>query len=140
MGRLWRNAAAALGIGLIIQGTATHNDDHFPFAPMSMYAFRTDPNGAIDSYYLEADTEAGRRIKVPMRSGVGIARAELEGQLPKITADPSLLQSIAEAQRRLQPSLPHYTHVYVMRDRIVLKDGAEDREVTEQLTDWQVRR
>ncbi|MCF2529017.1 hypothetical protein [Yinghuangia soli] len=138
--RWWRGLAAALGIALIVHGSLLGNDDQFPFAPMSMFAFRTDPNGNIDAHYLEADTDAGTRIKVPMsRNGAGMGRAELEGQLLKIIADPALLQNIADTQRRLQPGLPHYTHVYVMRDRTVLRDGAKDHTVTEQLADWAVR-
>ncbi|MDI2132700.1 hypothetical protein [Yinghuangia seranimata] len=133
-------AAAVLGIGLLVYGTATHNDDNFPFAPMSMFAFRTDPNGSIDAYYLEANTDSGARVKVPMtRNAAGMARAELEAQLGRIMADPSLLQSIADTQRRLQPGMPHYTRLYVMRERIVLKDGARDHKETQQLVDWQVR-
>ncbi|MEU8136663.1 hypothetical protein [Streptodolium elevatio] len=137
--RWWRAVAAALGIALIVHGSLLGNDDQFPFAPMSMFAFRTDPNGNIDSHYLEADTDAGTRVKVPMsRNGAGMGRAELEGQLFKIMADPSLLQNLADTQRRLHPDTPHYVHIYVMRDRTVLRDGAKDHVVTEQLADWKV--
>lgn len=138
--RAWRVLFAAAGIALIVYGTAGGSDDDFPFAPMSMFAFRTDPNGDINSHYLEAVTEQGQRIRVPMsNSGVGMSRAQLEGQLLKIMADPSLLQTLADAQRRNAPDAPHYVHLYVMRDRIVLRNGSADHTVTEQLAEWAVR-
>lgn len=140
LARGWRTVAAAIGIGLIVYGTAGGSDDDFPFAPMSMFAFRTDPNGDINSHYLEAVTDQGQRIRVPMsNSGVGMSRAQLEGQLLKIMANPSLLQNLADAQRRNAPAAPHYVHLYVMRDRIVLRDGSADHTVTEQLAEWAVR-
>lgn len=139
-GRLWRSVAAVAGIVLIIHGTATGTDDDFPFAPMSMFAFRTDPNGFIDSNYLEATTDRGERIRVNMsNSGVGMSRAQLEGQLYKVISDPSLLQILADTQHRNAPAAPHFVHIYVMRDRTVLKDGIADHAVTEQLAEWTVR-
>lgn len=137
-GRVWRLAAAVLGISLIIYGTAGGTDDDFPFAPMSMFAFRTDPNGLIASHYLEAVTEQGQRIRVPMQD-VGMSRAQMEGQILKIMADPGLLQILADTQRGLAPGDPHYVHLYVMRDVIVLKDGSRDHMFTQQLAEWAVR-
>ncbi|WTW93245.1 hypothetical protein OG216_07565 [Streptomycetaceae bacterium NBC_01309] len=140
VGRAWRALAATVGIVLIVYGTTDGTDDNFPFAPMSMFAFRTDPNGFIDSHYLEADTDQGQRIRVDMsNSGIGMSRAQLEGQLYKIVPNPALLQILADTQRRNAPTAPHYVRIYVMRDRTVLKDGATDHKLTEQLAEWTVR-
>jgi hypothetical protein len=127
-------------IGVMTWTTVYGTDDDFPLGPMVQYAFRTDPNGVIDDNYVEADTTAGVRIRVPLSNeGVGMKRAQLEGQLLKIMADPSLLQQLAEAQKRLHPADPHYTKVYVMQDRKQLRDGRKVGTTTTVLAQWEVR-
>lgn len=136
----WRVTATAGALAALLYGTIWGRDDHFPFGPLVQYAFYTDPNGAIDSVYLEADTTAGTRIHVRLTSeGVGIPRGEIEGQLGRIIADPSILQSIAVAQRNNHPEEPQFTKLYLMRDRIKLTDRVPaDTPVTETIAEWVV--
>ncbi|HKE52248.1 MAG TPA: hypothetical protein VKE25_12140, partial [Actinomycetes bacterium] len=82
-GRAWRLAATAAVLLALAYGTIWGADRHFPFGPMVQFAFSVDPNGQIRSVYIEADTTTGVRVQVPLTSeGVGIPRAEIEGQLP----------------------------------------------------------
>jgi hypothetical protein len=139
-GRWWRAAAAGLGLAALLYGTVWGTDDHFPFGPMVQFAFSVDPDGEIRSTFMEADTTAGTRTRVRLSAqGVGIARAEIEGELGKIQKDPSLLQGIAEAQRRRHPEEPQFTKLYLMVDVTELRDGVAHRRRTETIATWRVR-
>ena len=136
----WRLAISAVAIAALGWGTVWGSDDHFPFGPLVQFAFYTNPDGYIDSHYIEADTTAGTRIPVRLSSeGVGIPRAEIEGQLARIMADPSILQTIAVAQRANHPEEPQFVTLYLMRDRTILTDGVPaDEPITELIATWVV--
>jgi hypothetical protein len=139
-GLWWRCAVTALGLAALMYGTVWGTDDHFPFGPMVQFAFFVDPDGEIRSTFMEADTTAGTHVRVRLSAkGVGIARAEIEGELTKIQRDPSLLQGIADAQRRLHPSEPQFTKLYLKTDVTVLRDGVAHGRRTETLAVWEVR-
>ena len=115
-------------------------DDHFPFGPLTQYAFAADPNGTVPDLYIEADTTAGTRVKVKLSpDGVGIGRAEIEGQLDVIRRDPSRLQAVADAQHRLHPSEPRWIRLYLRIRHVRLRDGVAVSETTEDVTSWVVR-
>ncbi|HVF19140.1 MAG TPA: hypothetical protein VNA14_02745 [Mycobacteriales bacterium] len=139
-GRRARLAATAAVLAGLAYGTIWGTDDHFPFGPLTQYAFAADPNGTVADLYLEADTTAGTRVRVLlMHSGVGVGRAEIEGQLDTIRRDPSWLQGIADAQARLHPDEPRYTHVYVRIRHVQLRRGVAVGERMENVADWRVR-
>jgi hypothetical protein len=126
--------------GALIYGSAYGSDDLFPFGPLTQYAFRTDPNGEIRATSIEADTTDGRRVTVDLSPrGVGIGRAEIEGQLGQIIHDPSLLQAIATAQRRLHPEQAQFVRLYLRQQVIDLDHGTKADEYTETLATWTVR-
>lgn len=138
--RAWRLAATAAVLLGLAYGTIWGADRHFPFGPMVQFAFSVDPNGQIRSVFIEADTTAGTRVQVPLTSeGVGIPRAEIEGQLPQIERDPSLLQAIAVAQRRRHPDQPQYRRLYLMVDVTRLVDRRPAGHEIDQLAVWDVR-
>jgi hypothetical protein len=139
-GRNARLAACGLALAGLAYGTVLGEDDDFPFSPLTQYAFAADPNGSIPDLYIQADTTAGTSVKVALTpAGVGIGRAEIEGQLPEIVADPSRLQGVADAQRRLHPDEPAFTHLYVRVRLTDLRNGVAIGEHTEQLAEWVVR-
>ena len=139
-GRAWRLAATAAVLLALAYGTIWGADRHFPFGPMVQFAFSVDPNGQIRSVYIEADTTTGVRVQVPLTSeGVGIPRAEIEGQLPAIERDPSLLQAIALAQRRRHPDQPQFRRLYLMVDIIQLHDRRPGGREVNQLAVWDVQ-
>jgi hypothetical protein len=123
-GLAWRAAALAAGVGVALYGSLVGTDDLWPFAPMTQFAFYVSPDGQIRAVYVDAVTTDGRQVRVPLTAkGVGVGRAELEGQLSEIIRDPSLLQSLAVAQRRLHPDQPQYRRL-ILRERVtILRDG-----------------
>ncbi len=134
----WRAVVTVLIFGALLRGTIWGTDMAFPFGPLTQYAFRTDPNGVIESNYVDADTTEGKRIHIPMAHS-GMSRAQLEGQLWKFVQDPSMLQQLAKTQRERYPNDPHYVRLYLMRDTVVLKNAAEDRRFTQTLSQWEVK-
>ncbi|MEI2775532.1 MAG: hypothetical protein V9G19_06070 [Tetrasphaera sp.] len=133
----WR---AALTIALLIAvtlGTARGNDEWWPFAPMSQYAFLVKNDGVINSIYMEALTVDGDLVRVPLSpTGLGLERAEVEGQLPRFIKTPRLLQAIAVLRVRVQPDQPRYAEIFLRNRQTVL-----DADRTEKIIDlahWRV--
>jgi hypothetical protein len=140
-GLAWRAAATVAALGALLWGSGWGTDDVFPAGPMVQYAFYVDPNGTISSNYIEADTTAGSRIKVRLSSeGVGIPRGEIEGQLRRIIADPSLLQAIADAQQRRHPEEPQFVTLYLMTDVTTLHNRVPGKITTKTLATWDAYR
>lgn len=140
VGRAWRLTAAALALAALGYGTVAGTDDHFPFGPMVMFAFSVPADGEIRSTYVEAETAAGDVVRVPLSpAGVGLRRAEIEGQLPTIVERPELLQALADAHRRLNPDQPRYRRLFVRVDVTRLRDGVAAGTSTETVATWSVR-
>ena len=135
--RVWVSVFVLVGATL---GTLVGQDPWWPFAPMSQYAFSVDLDGQIRSTYAEADTVAGTTVRVPFGvDGIGLGRAELEEQLDRVVADPSLLQAIAVAHARRLPGQPAYVQVRLMQRVSQLSDGVEVSRADEVLATWRVR-
>lgn len=137
--RLWRLAVSALVVAGVAAGTLVGDDQWWPMAPMSQYAFavKTD-GGVINSPYMEAVTTAGDRVPVDLsREALGIERSEIEGQLGSIVADPSKLQAVAVLHHRRQPDAPRWQVVEVRNTKVVLGDTREESD--ELLARWTVR-
>jgi hypothetical protein len=123
-GLAWRAGALAAGTALALYGGVFGTDDLWPFAPMTQFAFYVSPDGEIRAVHVDAVTSGGDEVAVPLNArGVGVARAELEGQLSRIVQDPSLLQDLAVAQRRLHPDQPQYRRLYLRETVTTLRDG-----------------
>jgi hypothetical protein len=111
-GLAWRSVVAVTFLALLLLGTLQGNDDRWPFAPMSQYAFAVHLDGEIRSTAIEAVTTKGVRTVVPLSpGGVGLRRAEVEGQLPRFVADPALLEAVAAAYARRHPGRPRYARL-----------------------------
>lgn len=140
LARGWRVAALVAGLLLLVDGTARGNDDLWPFGPMSQFAFRVERDGEIRSTFVTALTTDGRVVRVPLTSsGAGVGRAEIEGQLPRIVRDPSLLDSVAEGWRRQHPDEPGYVHLWLRQSVIPLRDGRPGTAREETLAEWAVQ-
>ncbi len=137
-GRGWRLGAVLVALALLGYGSAVGDDDMFPFGPMSQYSFRIDPDGEIRALWVEADLADGsrRRLDISNADDVGVARAELEGQLHLILEDPSRLATLAEAWQRLHPDRPELQRIIVGQDVVELSDGREDDRRTDVFTTW----
>jgi hypothetical protein len=134
---LWRVAVTAAVVTTVCLGTWVGNDDWWPFAPMSQYAFSVQNNGVINSLTMDALTVDGDVVRVPLsKEKIGIERAEIEGQAPRIIARPELLQDIAVLHSRLLPHEPAYAVIYLRNTSTQIGTGAA---TIYTLATWQVR-
>lgn len=141
-GRAWRWAATATALGILTAGQVLDTNDLFPLGSLSQYATARDPNGTVRSTFMTAVRTDGREVRVPLNAtGVGVGRAEIEGQVQRIVDDPSLLQGIARAWSGLHPDAPAYETVSLKRSTYQLRDGRPvGRGQEETLAVWEVRR
>jgi hypothetical protein len=120
----WRIAASLLGIGLLLNGSLRMSDDVWPVGPLSQYAFSPAKDATIVITRVEGLLADGRRIDLPLRvETAGISRAEIEARIPQITADPSLLRSVADGWRSRHPGEPALLRVWLVQDQTRLVNG-----------------
>lgn len=139
--RLWRSLGGAAVVGALFYASAYGSNDDFPLGPMTQFAFSVkNDGGVIGSYWLEADTADGRHVELSRDAvGTGMKRAEIEGQMSRIVRDPSLLQGIADGQRRLHPDEPRLTRVYVVQEIKKLEHGKVVSTTRKNRVVWDVR-
>ena len=114
----WRSAVLVAGTLLVIWGSVFGTDNAWPFGPMSQFAFRAGPNDGIHSVFLQVRNTEGRVFVVPLSPGqVGTGRAEVEGQMTRIRANPALLRDLAQSYHRIHPKEPPLEQLW-LRDRI----------------------
>jgi hypothetical protein len=134
-----RAVALLAGSTLVLLGTAIGNDDKWPFAPMAQFAFSVDPQSEIRSTHLDAVTVTGQTIAVPLSSaGVGLRRAEVEGKITAIVADPTLLQDLADRYHLLHPGATRLATLLLKSEVTRLKDGIPTTAADQTLAVWQV--
>lgn len=131
-GRRVRVAVTLVVGALTLAGTFVGQDEDFPFGPFRMYSTRDDPDGTVVSTRVEARARDGRPLVVDERS-TGLRRAEVEGQVHRFRADPSLLRHLAEAHQRLRPDEPPYTEIRVVERRFVLRDSRPTGQAVERV-------
>jgi len=119
-----RIAGTVAALGVLAYGQVTDTNDLFPLGTLSQFATARDLNGTVRSTYLLADTatEDGRRIAMNDRT-IGVARAEVEGQLQRILDNPELMQSLIDGYAALKPNREPVQTLYLMRSVQRLEDG-----------------
>ena len=128
--RAGRLAATAVVLALMMGGTVWGNDSEFPFGPFRMYSTRADPGQPVISTRVVGRTATGEEIRL---SGgeVGLRRAEFEGQLDRMRADPSLLVSLAAVYAERHPHAEDLVEVQVIHRRYELDDGRRTGDFTD---------
>ena len=135
----WRIAVAVVGIALLLHGSLRGSDDLWPFGPLSQYAFSPPENTTIVITRVEGRLADGRRIDLPLRvSKAGISRAEIEARIPEITADPSLLRSVADGWTAPHPGQPRLEELWLIQDETRLVDGRKGATRLRELATWVV--
>ncbi|MGL5816251.1 MAG: hypothetical protein ACRCYR_01705 [Phycicoccus sp.] len=129
--RAWRTlVVVALAVGFAA-GSLVGDDHWWPFAPWRMFSTSTAPGGAVVYMSIEVRTDRG----APWRPAgitpetVGLNRAEVEGRIPQIIADPSMLGTLAGAHARLRPDDPRWSGVRLVRNAAVLDGRSPTGEV-----------
>ena len=107
---------------LLLAGTAFGQDDDFPFGPFRMYSTTQRLDGATTWYRIDGVTDEGELLGIPI-SRFGLRRAEVEGQVPRIKADPSLLGSLETAYERRQPYRRPLVEIRLIRHQQPLRGG-----------------
>ena len=104
-GRRVRAAVTVIVALLTLAGTFVGQDDDFPFGPFRMYSTRAAPDQPVVSTRVVAVTAAGAEIRLS-GGAVGLRRAEFEGQLDRLVADPALLGLLADSYLSRHPDAP----------------------------------
>lgn len=134
---LARLAVTAVVVTTVCLGTWVGNDEWWPFAPMSQYAFSVRNDGVINSLTMDALTTDGEVVRVPLsKELIGIERAEIEGQAPRIIRTPELLQDIAVLHRRRLPDETPYAVIWLRNTSTSIPTGNTTMHT---LASWQVR-
>lgn len=138
--RAWRIVViTALAVGFL-GGTTIGDDDWWPFSPWRMFSTSTPVTGSVAAAFIEVRTTRERAwTPAPlMPSSVGLNRAEIEGRLDAIRADPSLLATLAASHARLCPDDPPWTGVRVALRHSAIVDGrATGRHTDVVLATWE---
>jgi hypothetical protein len=94
--------AAGLGLLLVLAGTVHGSDADFPFGPFRMYSTRHDPNGNAGEIRVRVILVSGRIVDVTDAAGAP-RRAEIEGRLSTLLAEPEQLVALAPLYTRHLP-------------------------------------
>lgn len=132
-GRAVRLLAAATVLALLFVGTVWGQDSAFPVGPFRMYATRSGPDTVVKSTRVDGVNVAGHRIRID-DSETGLRRAEIEGQIDRFVADPSLLALIAASYARRNPDRLPLVRVEVVVRRFELRGGAQTGAYTDTVT------
>lgn len=112
-GRAIRVTVALVITALMIAGNQWGEDDHFPFGPFKMYSSSDPPDKPIPDTRVLAVNAAGERIRLSL-GNTGFRRAEVEGQIPRLEANPRLLAALAEAYHRYRPDRPRIVRIEIV--------------------------
>jgi hypothetical protein len=123
--RAWR-VVVVLGLtALFLAGTLVGDDHWWPFSPWRMFSTSQAATGAVWSTGIEVQTAdaPGEWVPAPLTpSNVGLNRAEVEGRIPQIEADPGRLGTLARSHAELRPDAPAWTALRVVRRQVVVVD------------------
>jgi len=134
-----RMLALLVVTGLFLAGTVAGTDNWWPFGPWRMYATSTPPSGSVYSLAIQVRQGADptwRNANLTPTS-IGLTRAEVEGRMPRLTADPGMLATLARSHSRLRPKEPPWSAVRVVRNEALLAGGTPTGQVRSQtLITW----
>lgn len=138
---LWRLVAAGVGLIVLSVGQVVNTNDWFPLGSLSQYSYGRPLDTPTKAIRITATTTQGTEVRVPLNpKGVGIGRAELEGQLDRIIENPHMLEGIARAWHGLHPKDPQYTKLVVERTISYVENGKPTGKTdVEFLTSWDVQ-
>jgi hypothetical protein len=130
VGRTWRLAVLGVLAALFLAGSLKGDDPWWPFGPWRMFATSQAPTGSVWASAIQVETTPGVWVDAALSpSNVGLNRAEIEGRIPQIVADPALLGPLAASHARLRPHEPAWIGVRVVRRETVIVDRVPTGEV-----------
>lgn len=129
-GGVTRVAVTLVVLALTVAGTLFGSDIDFPFAPFQQFATADKPNEPILVLRTDGVDTTGRRIELDERNA-GVRRAEIEAQIDRFRADPSLLRSVQDAYAARNPGRPPLVEVDVVEVQHHLRHAQPTGEITE---------
>ncbi|GAA2610322.1 hypothetical protein GCM10010399_46520 [Dactylosporangium fulvum] len=129
-GRVARLVAALVFGALTLLGSTVGNDWWFPFAPMRQFSNADPPDEPILVLRTDGVDATGRRMELNERNA-GVRRAEIESQIERFKADPSLLRSIQDAYAARNPGKPPLVEVDIVEEQHHLRNAQPTGEITE---------
>jgi hypothetical protein len=115
-------AATLTGGALLLAGTIAGTDDDFPFGPFRVYATADKLDVPVADTRLEAVDTAGHRRTLTQHD-TGIRRAEIEGQLDRLAAQPARLSTVARAYAQRNPGAAQLAAITVVVRWHEVRDG-----------------
>ena len=138
--RTWRTLVVLTLTALFCAGSLVGDDHWWPFSPWRMFSTSQAATGSVISTGIEVQTAdaPGEWVRAPLTpENVGLNRAEIEGRIPQIVADPSRLGTLATSHAELRPDSAAWTALRVVRRQIVVVDRKPTGEVrTQVLAEW----
>ena len=133
LGRAWRVVLVLLLTAGFLAGSLVGQDDWWPFSPWRMFSTSTPPSASVVSLRIDVQSGSDRSWQPASLNPhtVGLNRAEVEGRIPQMTADPAILGTLAEAHSRLRPDDPVWRGVRIVRHEVVLADRVPTGEIRE---------
>lgn len=127
----WRLLAVLAGTAVLLLAQLQDTSEWFPLTSMAQFAQARDPNGTVVSTCLRGTEQGGDAPReIPFGIGsVGVQRADVEGNLAAIRADPSLLAPLAATYAHRHPDRPPLTSLSVCQEIVHLRDGGPDGRV-----------
>lgn len=119
----------------VITGTFWGGDDHFPFGPFRMYSVANKTDGEIRVPALEVTTESGKRMEIDFEV-MGLRRAEVEGQIDRFLADPTLLRHLVTSYERLHGDSEKLVELQLIERVTYLRAGRTYRTDDHVLVSW----
>ncbi|MCX4474518.1 hypothetical protein OOK41_30130 [Micromonospora sp. NBC_01655] len=112
-GRAIRLGATALGLAVLLAGTAWGSDDDFPFGPFRMYSTSDPPDAPAPDTRVEGVDRTGAVVDLG-QDATGIRRAEIEGQQSRYVAEPDRLRQVADAYAERHPDAAGLVEVRIV--------------------------
>ena len=122
-GRRLRAIVTVVAVALLLRGTFFGSDHDFPFGPLHMYSRYYPATGVVTSTSVQATNANGHNVFVT-QADTGIARGDVEGELPAYEADPNRLGSLAAAFHRRHPLASPFVSMRIVQHRWQLRDRA----------------
>jgi hypothetical protein len=117
----WRIALLATLTALFLAGSLKGDDPWWPFGPWRMFSTSQAATGSVWASAIQVETTPGTWFDAPLSpANVGLNRAEVEGRIPQIVADPSMLGTLAASHSKLRPGSDPWIGVRVVRRETVI--------------------
>jgi hypothetical protein len=136
--RSWRLGLLAALTALFLAGSVKGDDPWWPFGPWRMFSTSQAATGSVWASAIQVETAPGEWFDAPLSpANVGLNRAEVEGRIPQIVADPAMLGTLAASHSRLRPHSDPWIGVRVVRRETVIVDRVPTGQVnTTILATW----